>query len=137
METPTQEDAATLPALPMRKAERIARAPERAMQLAESVEKKVRRHHGALGNTIDDVLALARMLRNYARRRYTNVPWKSIALVSAALFYFLAPIDMVPDFLFGGFVDDVGLLLAVIRQVKSDVDAYKSWEKERAEAGPS
>ncbi|MCC6797196.1 MAG: DUF1232 domain-containing protein [Candidatus Hydrogenedentes bacterium] len=134
MKTSQQNDAATLPALPIGKAEQIARDPERAVQLAESVERKARRHRGALGQTVDDVLALARMLRNYARRRYTNVPWKSIAMVSAALFYFLAPIDMIPDFLFGGFVDDVGLLLAVIRQVKSDVDAYKSWEKERAQA---
>lgn len=118
----------------MRKAEQIAHDPERAVQLAESVEKKARRYRGALGQKVDDVLALARMLHNYARRRYTNVPWKSIAMISAALFYFLAPIDMIPDFLFGGFVDDVGLLLAVIRQVKSDVDAYKSWEKERAQA---
>lgn len=136
MDTQTNEKTA-LPALPMHSGERIARDPERAARLAESVEKKAKRNRGALGQTIDEVLALARMLRNYARRRYTNVPWRSIAMISAALFYFLAPIDMVPDFLFGGFVDDVGLLLAVLRQVKSDVDAYKSWEKERAEAEPS
>jgi len=127
----------TLPALPMHSGERIASDPERAARIAESVEKKAKRHRGALGQRLEDVLALARMLRNYARRRYTNVPWKSIALISATLFYFLAPIDMVPDFLFGGFVDDIGLLLAVLRQVKTDVDAYKSWEKERAEAEPS
>ena len=126
----------TLPALPVCEAERTAHDPERTEALATLVEKKAKRNRGALGRVFDGLLALARMLRSYARRHYTQVPWKSIALVTAALIYFLAPVDLVPDFLFGGFADDVALLLAVLRQVKEDVDKYKSWERERAGPDP-
>jgi uncharacterized membrane protein YkvA (DUF1232 family) len=128
------EPTGTLAVLPMRDAERIARDSERTELLVASVEEKARRYRGSLGEVLDELLVLARMLRSYASRHYTRVPWKSVALIAAALVYFLSPVDLIPDFLVGGFVDDIGLLYAVLRQVRSDVDAYKSWEKERAEA---
>lgn len=125
---------ANLPAVNVAAAVDIARDAKRAEVLAVSVEEKAKGNRSALGRVFEDLLALARMLRSYARRHYTQVPWKSMALIAATLVYFLAPVDLVPDFLFGGFADDVALLLAVLRQVKEDVDAYKSWERERAGA---
>lgn len=129
------EPKTTLPALPMREAEQIARDSERTELLVASVEAKARRHGGVLGRVLEELLTVARLLRSYARKQYPYVPWKSVALITAALIYFLSPVDLIPDFVMGGFVDDIGLLLAVLRQVKTDVDAFREWEADRAGAG--
>lgn len=116
-------------ALTTPKAEQIARDARRAELLAASAEEKARRYRGALGDVWETLQAFVRMLRCYTRRQYTRAPWRSMVLVAAALLYFLAPVDLVPDFLLGGFVDDVGVLLAVLRQVRSDLDAFRAWER--------
>lgn len=45
-----------------------------------------------------------------------------IAAIVAALGYFIAPIDAIPDALPGGFTDDAGVILAVINTVAACSD---------------
>ncbi|MDZ4861330.1 MAG: YkvA family protein [Candidatus Hydrogenedentes bacterium] len=118
-----------LPDLPVRKAERIARDSGKAEALATSAQERARKYRKALGDTWGHVQTFARMLRSYARRQYTKVPWKTIALVTAALLYFIMPFDALPDFLFGGFIDDAAILAAVFRQVRTELDAFLEWER--------
>jgi len=40
------------------------------------------------------------------------VDWKQKTVLIGSLAYFLSPLDAVPDFLPGGYVDDLSLLLA-------------------------
>jgi uncharacterized membrane protein YkvA (DUF1232 family) len=77
----------------------------------------------------DSVLALFRLVAAFARGEYTEIPWKSIALVVGTLIYFLSPIDLIPDFLpFIGLADDVTLLAWTIKQLKTDIDHFRQWE---------
>jgi len=46
------------------------------------------------------------------------------------LIYFVSPIDIIPDFLLGGLVDDALVLGLIIKQVTSDLDKYREWEEE-------
>jgi uncharacterized membrane protein YkvA (DUF1232 family) len=43
------------------------------------------------------------------------------------LLYLVSPIDLIPDFLPGGYIDDAMVLAIVIKQVSSDLDKYKEW----------
>lgn len=46
-----------------------------------------------------------------------ELPLKDRLMVLAALGYFILPIDLIPDALPGGFTDDMGALLYVLKQV--------------------
>lgn len=51
-----------------------------------------------------------------------ETPWRVRGTLIAALAYFVVPLDMVPDFLLGlGFADDVTVLAAAIRAVRSHI----------------
>ncbi len=52
--------------------------------------------------------------------------------VVAALLYFLAPLDMVPDWLPGaGLLDDLAVLAWVMRTWAAELDAYRAWREAR------
>ncbi|MCU0372466.1 MAG: YkvA family protein [Ignavibacteria bacterium] len=69
------------------------------------------------------------MLKDYRSRKYTEIPWKTIALITAALLYFLNPVDFIPDFMgFIGFTDDAIVLSLVFNAMRKDLIKYCSWK---------
>ena len=51
-----------------------------------------------------------------------NVSLKTKLIISAALGYFILPIDFIPDFApLIGFTDDVGVLLLILRQMATSI----------------
>ena len=80
----------------------------------------------------ESVSALFRMLSAYAKGEYSAIPWGSICLVIGSLLYFLAPIDLIPDFIpILGLSDDAALLGWTISQIKADLDRFREWEANR------
>jgi uncharacterized membrane protein YkvA (DUF1232 family) len=83
-------------------------------------------------------MAFLRLLRAYVRGDYRNVPFKSLVLIIAAVLYFVMPIDVIPDFIFGlGFMDDAAVLAWVFSVVQKVVDDFTAWEGSRADAPPA
>lgn len=78
---------------------------------------------------------LGRMLKAYALGHYREVPWKPMLLVTAAVLYFVNPIDIIPDWIPGlGLTDDVGILISVYTSVKNEIDKFLSWEGSQSSA---
>lgn len=74
------------------------------------------------------------MLKDYRSKKYTDIPWKTIALITAALLYFLNPMDFIPDFMgFIGFTDDAIVLSVVFNSLRKDLIKYCSWKGYNAE----
>jgi uncharacterized membrane protein YkvA (DUF1232 family) len=68
------------------------------------------------------------LLSDVGRGRYRRVPWKTVGALSAALTYFLLPIDAVPDLVpLTGFLDDAMVLALVFGAAESDLRAYCAW----------
>ena len=42
---------------------------------------------------------------------------KKVAIITAALGYLIMPFDLLPDFIPGGFVDDISIMLAAINSI--------------------
>ncbi len=89
--------------------------------------------HSPLGRASDDAKTLIRLITAYANNDYRSIPWKSAVYALGALLYFLSPLDLIPDVLVGiGFLDDVAVVVAVVKAISGDLDAFRGWEASRA-----
>ena len=93
-------------------------------------------HRGALRAVFTDLIAVTRLARAWATGRYTAVPWRTIALLSGALVYFLNPLDVVPDMIpLTGNLDDVMVIGLVVSAIRVDIERFTAWETEREADG--
>jgi uncharacterized membrane protein YkvA (DUF1232 family) len=117
------------------KAEEYARDPEKTIKLVDEALKKARqKRRGPLGEVWKYLTAIIRLVRAYARRQYTDVPWETIVLSIAAIIYFVSPIDFIPDFIpIAGYVDDAAVIAFVAASIKTDLDNFLEWEAEQDE----
>jgi len=113
------------------KAEEYARDPQKAKKLLDDAVKKTKsfeKNRGPLAEVWSYLTALFRLLSAYIRNDYREIPWGSMVLVIVAIIYFVSPVDLIPDFLPGGFIDDAAVIAFVIAQIKSDLDNFLAWE---------
>ena len=118
------------------KAEGYVRDPKKAKKLLEDAVKKAKdyeKNRGPLAEVWSYLTALYRLLRAYIRGEYRDIPWGSIVLVTVAILYFVSPIDLIPDFLPGGLIDDAALIVFVVKQIKADLDDFLTWEMTQTE----
>jgi len=72
-----------------------------------------------------DVKTLQSMLKAILKGSY-KVPKKTTLYVIAGLLYFINPLDLMPDFIFGlGFLDDAAVLAFVIKKLKKEIDNFR------------
>ena len=70
----------------------------------------------------------AQFLRDVGRGAYPHVPWRTAGALAAAVAYFVAPIDAVPDFIpLTGLLDDAAVLSLVFGAAESDLRRYCAW----------
>ena len=92
----------------------------------ETVWEKVKRTAKKAGReVIKLVLTLVYVLGD------EDTPMSAKAIVLGALGYFVSPVDAIPDFLPGGFVDDLAVLTVAAVMVLAHI---KTEHRERAEA---
>lgn len=85
---------------------------------------------GSLSELWDDIKTMTAMLRDYASGSYREVPWTTIAAITAAVLYFVSPIDLIPDVIPGvGYVDDAAVIAMCVKSFREDIDVYR---KQRA-----
>jgi uncharacterized membrane protein YkvA (DUF1232 family) len=69
------------------------------------------------------------MISDYKTKTYLNIPWKTIALVVAAILYFINPFDIIPDFIpFLGYTDDALAFAAIFKSAQTDLYDYCKWK---------
>jgi len=96
----------------------------------ESKIEMILRHVEKLSVYWEEAKWVFSMIKDYAKGDYKNVPWRSIAILVAALAYVLAPFDLVPDFIpIIGWSDDCLALGGALAFAKMDLEEYKVWKK--------
>ena len=121
-------------AMLQRRARRLLQDPERLVQLARRAEDKAT-GSGPLAGVGDELKALLRLIRAYARGDYRKVSWQTMAVVVGVVLYIVSPIDVIPDFLLGGgLLDDAGVLALAYSKVHKEIEEFLAWERANAEA---
>jgi uncharacterized membrane protein YkvA (DUF1232 family) len=103
--------------------------PKKLSRLLKSVLTYAKKNKSAVQAFLKDVLLLWEMLNAWFKGEYKAIPKKTIILIIVALIYFVAPLDLIPDWLPGGFIDDAALLAWVMQSIASDIHKFKAWKK--------
>lgn len=95
-------------------------------------ERKAFNNKLTLGNTWRKLSLLIQLLKSWVRGEYRDVPYRSIIMLIVGLLYFVSPIDVIPDFLFGfGYIDDVAVIALIFSQIDKDLLKYLEWKNKK------
>ncbi len=116
-----------------RQAESLVQSPGRVRGLLGQAVKKLSQAGGGKFTQLRQQLTLAMaLLRAWLDGDYRQVSQRTVVVVAAALLYFVVPLDVIPDFLFGwGLLDDAAVLAYVFAQVSDELSAFENWQKEQ------
>lgn len=84
---------------------------------------------GGLDKVRNDLKLLAAYIGDVMHGRYKDYNRISLTLALAAIIYVVSPLDVVPDVLPLGFVDDISIVTWAISRLTSELDKYASWRK--------
>jgi uncharacterized membrane protein YkvA (DUF1232 family) len=89
------------------------------------LDEKFKRVPEKLKKVVNQVKLLYELIRSYIDGTYREIPWVSIATAVAAIVYFLAPIDLIPDVIPGiGYVDDLLVMRFALTAIGSDLKTF-------------
>ena len=103
--------------------------PQRMRELVETVSQYTHRH--GWKKLRDNASQLWHYLSDVVTRRYTHYNKRALLLVVAALVYLVTPIDFLPDILIGGLIDDLTVVLYIIKSAKKELEFYDLFCKGR------
>ena len=103
--------------------------PKKLSRLLTAVIVYTRKNKDAVKTFLKDILLLWEMLNAWFKGEYKDIPKKTIVLIITALIYFISPIDLIPDWLPGGFIDDAAVITWVLHSINTDIQKFKIWKK--------
>lgn len=87
--------------------------------VSESLDKKIKSNRKSVFKILSHLKALKRYMLD------KDVKWIRKSVVVAALLYFIAPVDAIPDFApFVGFLDDIGIVAWTLRFLGKEISGY-------------
>ncbi|MAD08119.1 MAG: hypothetical protein CMP86_11980 [Gammaproteobacteria bacterium] len=107
----------------------VVGSPARLQKVAkQATAKMIQRGGASLASAQEQLRTLVDLVSAYVRGDYREVSATTLVSVVAALLYFIAPLDALPDFLFGwGLLDDAAVISYVSAQVRTELEAFKQW----------
>jgi uncharacterized membrane protein YkvA (DUF1232 family) len=112
------------------RAEELVRNPKEFLRLLELAERRLDRiDAGRMTPLKQDLQTLLRLLHASGEGRYRELSTKNLLLAAAGIAYLVSPLDVIPDFLPGGFADDAAVVAFVIRTLRGELAAFERWEQ--------
>ncbi len=99
-----------------------------------SGKEKIRRKSskldlGRFRKLINQIRLAISLIKDFRDKKYSEIPWRSIAMIAAAILYFVNPFDVIPDLLpVLGFTDDALLFASVFKSIQTDLEKYCKWK---------
>lgn len=103
--------------------------PQQMRELVETVSQYTQRR--GLKKLHDNVTLLWHYLSDVVTQRYKHYNKRALLLVVAGLIYFVTPVDFLPDILIGGLIDDLTVVLYIIKSVKKELEFYNLYNEGR------
>lgn len=91
--------------------------------------KKIAEENTTLKELWSDIKITLELTKDWVKGEYKEISKGSVVLIIGGLLYLVNPIDIIPDFLLGGFLDDAAVLAYVFKKVAEELVVYKEWKK--------
>ena len=115
----------------MKKAQNTIKDSEKLEDLIHQAEEKLKTIP-TVGEGLSYIPTFLDMLRCYVTGEYREIPTGTLIALCAMMLYFISPIDLIPDFIpIVGLLDDAGIAIAGLTLVKSDLDIFMNWRKNK------
>ncbi|HLF41390.1 MAG TPA: YkvA family protein [Acidimicrobiia bacterium] len=105
--------------------------PEDLLRLVQKAQRKSFKS-GPLAELVAELKAVLRLIRAYAKGDYRDVSNESMAIIVGAVLYVVSPVDLIPDFLPMGLLDDATVLAFALRMVKEEIETFLEREERGA-----
>ena len=83
---------------------------------------------GGLKKVRKDLVLLTDYVSDIIHGHYHNYNKSSIILALAGLIYVVSPLDVIPDFLPLGFLDDITIITWAITNIAGELSKYSQWK---------
>lgn len=114
------------------KAEKNLDDKEKAEGLLEAAREKAEKRKGPLHEAWEKIQLFFSVFDDWIKGKYRVIPFRSIAMITVGIVYFVMPIDLIPDAILGlGFGDDAAVIAFVIKQISNDLEDYKVWKEKQ------
>lgn len=112
------------------RAEELVRNPKELLNLLTLAEQRLDGlQAGKLTPIKTDLQTLLRLLRAYGEGQYKDVSGKNLALAGLGLIYLVSPLDVLPDFIPGGFADDAAVIGFIMKKIRGELVKFEAWER--------
>lgn len=114
-----------------KKAKVLLTQPVRLGAFIHLATERLKQPGRTLQRVKDELATMLRLVKAWRSGDYRKVSWTSLVRIIACLLYFVAIIDIVPDFIFGvGLVDDLAVVVWTWRSLQDELQAFRNWEHE-------
>jgi uncharacterized membrane protein YkvA (DUF1232 family) len=110
----------------LRQARALINESEKLNQLLNDAYQKAKNYKQKIDSVWEETIELIELIKAYTKGEYRNISWKAIIYALAAVVYFVNPLDMIPDFIFGiGFLDDATIIAFVANAIREELKRFK------------
>lgn len=104
---------------------------EKAIGDRQKIEDKLK-ESGRFEKYFEIIKLMFKMLNDYRKGNYREVPWLTISAMTFTLLYILNPLDLIPDFIpLIGYLDDVSVLAVALNLIQTDLHKYAEWKEKQ------
>ena len=93
--------------------------------------KELIKNNKELNEIVEEVKIFIDLVRDYVNGDYKEISTSSIILVTIGLIYLVTPIDLIPDFAIGGFIDDAAVIAYILKKIQTELEIYKEWKENK------
>lgn len=100
--------------------EKLKRLLNSAIEILEENEQ--------LNEIVQDITIMIQLIKDWVKGDYKELSKNTIILIIIALLYLVIPLDIIPDFLPMGFIDDMAVIGFVMKMISDEINKYKKWK---------
>ena len=109
------------------KANAISIDTDRLKNLLDSARQKAEGNKHIM-EIWEDLKILIELVRDWMKGDYKDLKRSSVVMIIVSLLYLVNPLDLIPDFIIGGFIDDLAVIAYVIKKISEELHLYKKWK---------